>query len=414
MTVDLECGAAGRVDDELAGAIPPRAPRTVGVVGRDAAEELVAPGFVVDGIGELGALEQDIAEHRANIGARRILRERGLDGTCRGAIAALGGLATLQRLLPCIFGGVGLAGIEGGECLICKDVSFVIRGACGTELDASRRQLVVDRAREIVRNERSLHDVDEDDEDDHGDTDATTQPGAAPNGALRCGDELALERRQVGLFEGERLGELRATPGRVVAMTDALPFAGGFGESFATHLRVGVGIEPIAQRAPATDHDFVRELERRAGFAIVDDEQASLDERVEGRAGAVADGQLGFGAAHARAERGHETEQNACVRARDRRRASARSPNRHDVRAHRRRRPSRRRRSCGITPRSRSRASHSSASANDRSGRPPLPLRGRVDEVADHRVGLERHADVAAAGPVMTSRMRSGGSGRTK
>ena len=78
----------------------------------------------------------------------------------------------------------------------------------------------------------------------------------------------------------------------VEVIADALPFGGRLGEAFAARLCLGVGLEPAAQGSPAADEDLVCELERGAGLAVVDDEEAALDQRVERGARAIADGQL--------------------------------------------------------------------------------------------------------------------------
>src|SRR3569623_827670 len=104
---------------------------------------------------------------------------------------------------------------------------------------------------------------------------------------------------RVGSFASAASAERAAA--RFAAPSEPLPLERRLGEAFAARAVLRVGLEPFAQRAPATDEDFVGDLVRRAALAVVDDEQPAFDERGERVLRVVADRELGLGAAHARA-----------------------------------------------------------------------------------------------------------------
>ena len=173
---------------------------------------------------------------------------------------------------------------------------------------------------------------------------AAPQPAsAAGSRATDAATNARSTVRQVRWIERERLVEPRPAPRRVAAPAEALPLGARLGEPLAARAILGVGVEPVAQRAPAADQ-ALRARARRSAPASPSWTTSSrpLTSAATRGARAVADRQLGLGAPHAGADRGHQAQQDAArVRAIGRRHP-ARSPRRRGARARRRRRPSRR------------------------------------------------------------------------
>ena len=179
------------------------------------------------------------------------------------------------------------------------------------EIDPRAGDLGTDGVGEPVRRVVALHRVDHGREADHRGHGTAQPPGPRPARAQRRDDERALERREVGRIERHRLAEPRPAPRRVGAPAQPVPLGAGLREALAAHAVLGVGVEPAAQRAPAAHQHLVRELVGRTGLAVVRHHQPAGDQGGHRALGPVADRELGLGARHAGTERRHQPEQHA-------------------------------------------------------------------------------------------------------
>src|SRR6185436_6902079 len=152
--------------DDAPGSGPARAPAAVVVVQREAADQLVALAQIVEALGQRRAVDQDIADQVAYVGASRILGQRSLCVAARGEVRGAFRVGAVQRLLPDLLALVPALVVERGERLRRQAAARALGVARVAELIAHELELLGDRGVELALGEEALGRERERDEPD--------------------------------------------------------------------------------------------------------------------------------------------------------------------------------------------------------------------------------------------------------
>src|SRR4051812_40527959 len=220
-------------------------------------DELVALEEPPRFLGEVGTLEQHVAEERADVAAAAVEREGGFQlAACLGIFLRRLRLQ-IEGAAPATFARLDLARVEERERLLAgvvEDLGGIARPGKrrppsrepGIDLRAQLCPAVEpDAPSDETENERNGHDG------------QAPGPARPPHGPIARVEKAPLARRKRSGIESLRLRELRRAPERLVTEAEALPFHHRPGDAVADGALIDGIVQPAGQRRPVADQRLV-------------------------------------------------------------------------------------------------------------------------------------------------------------